>query len=127
IANDEGSNFVLVSNEGTETDVRWDEFLHRLGGPVDTWLPLEPDYEDRLQHLGANKLPNGLQGRVDDLYEQFVHAGLQFLLGDRVVRYGQSRRFETLPDGVYVPRTRVNVMYDAKAAKEGYKVDTDSI
>jgi hypothetical protein len=103
------------------------EFLDRLGGPVTALLPLEPEYANQLQTLGHNQLPSGLSGKSDDLFEEYVHAGLQFLFQERVLRYGQERRFEAVPDG-YVPGRRAPLMlYDAKAAKDGYDVSTTTV
>jgi hypothetical protein len=110
------------------TSVPWDSFIARFGGPVRSWLPLEPDYPRQLIELGHNRPVEGLAGRVDDLFEEFVHVGLLFLLANRVIRYGQQRRFEVLPDGAgFAGRDAALFLYDAKAYGEGYPVERDSI
>jgi hypothetical protein len=43
------------------------------------------------------------------------------------VRYGQDRRFETLPDGVVLGGESLILLYDCKAAKEGYDVSRATI
>lgn len=104
-----------------------DNFLARLGGPVSALLPLEPDFPEQLRILGNNALPPGLAGKPDTIFEEYVHAGLQFLLQDRVVRYGQERRFEALPDGLVPGRRSPLMLYDAKAAAGGYHVTIATI
>jgi hypothetical protein len=102
-------------------------FLSRLGGPVSALLPLESTYAEHLVALGRNTLPSGLTGAADSLFEEYVHAGLQFLFHERVHRYGQERLFEALPDGL-VPGKRAPLMlYDAKAARYGYDVTATTI
>jgi hypothetical protein len=104
-----------------------DEFFGRLGGAVSALLPLESEYPERLRLLGHNRLPVGLVGRPDDLFEEYVHAGLEFVLHDRVVRYGQERRGEPVPDGFVSGRRSLLMLYDAKAANDGYQVTRDTI
>jgi hypothetical protein len=103
------------------------EFLGRLGGPVPALIPLEREYPERLRVLGHNALPSGLAGKADTIFEQYVHAGLQFILQDRVLRYGQDRLFEALPDGLVAGHRSPLMLYDAKAAKYGYDVTVNSI
>lgn len=86
------------------------EFTARLGGVIDTFLPLEDTYAERLEELGRNKVPSGLAGRADDLFEAYVFAGLRFVLGRRVVRYGQERTFEVVPDGIALGLDSFNLM-----------------
>lgn len=102
-------------------------FLSRLGGPVSALLPLEPTYAEQLAALGRNTLPSGLTGPADALFEEYVHAGLQFLFHERVHRYGEERRFEALPDGLVLGRRAPLMLYDAKAAGNGYDVTTTTI
>lgn len=104
------------------------QFLARLGGPILSLLPFAPEYPDRLFTLGHNKPVKGLIGKPDDLFEEYVHAGLQFLFGARVIRYGQDRRGEAVPDGlVSVNRSMPLSLYDAKAYSSGYDVDMGGI
>jgi hypothetical protein len=122
----------LVIIGETEIDgiphVPWDTFLARFGGPVRTWLPLNPEFATQLVALGHNRRVAGLAGRPDDLFEEYVHAGLQFLVAGRVIRYGQERLFERLPDGVGFAEPRATIfLYDAKAAEHGYKVTSETM
>lgn len=103
-----------------------DQFHDRLGGAIHSVLPLQPEYCAHLEVLGHNAVPAGLNGTADDLFEENVHAGLQFVLGRRVIRYGQERRFEAVPDGVAFDHAAALILYDAKAARNGYAVDTTS-
>lgn len=98
----------------------------KLGGAIQSFLPLEPDYGDHLTVLGRNALPDGLLGEADDLFEIYVQQGLEFLLQERVVRYGQERNFEVVPDGLITSNSFV-FLYDCKAAKDGYAFGRDSI
>lgn len=121
---------VVGDTKSKRTDVAvvtQQEFEGRMGGIIPSFLPLEPDYAKQLAILGLNKLPKGLKGRADDLFEAYVHTGLQFMLQDKVVRYGQERRFEVVPDGLVLGREDFVLLYDCKAAKDGYDVDRDSI
>jgi hypothetical protein len=104
-----------------------DQFVGKMGGSVPTFLPLEPEYPAQLTELGFNKKPSGLVGKADDHFEGYVHAGLQFLLQRRVIRYGQDRLFETVPDGLVPGRDSVQLLYDCKAYKDGYPLSRGSI
>jgi hypothetical protein len=103
------------------------DLLSRLGGAVSSLLPLEPNYPAELVILSSNHLPNGLKGTPDDLFEAYVHAGLQFLLRGRVLRFGQERRFEALPDGMVINSAAPIILYDCKAAASGYEITKDTI
>jgi hypothetical protein len=109
---------VLISKE---------DLLAKLGGAVSSLLPLEPEYSSQLVTLSLNQLPSGLVGRPDDLFELYVHAGLQFLVRGRVLRYGQERRFEALPDGVVINSSAPLMLYDCKAAASGYEITKQTI
>ena len=102
----------------------YEQFADRLGGSIFSMLPFEPEYGQRLVTLGHNLLPDDLQGAPDDLFEQYVHAGLQFLFRSRVLRYGQERRGEEVPDGVALASAAPLLLYDAKAAKDGYRMSS---
>jgi hypothetical protein len=108
-------------------ELQWNQFLGRCGGAVKSWLPLQPDFGVHLNELGHNRSVSGLLGRPDELFEQYVHAGLQFILADQVVRYGQNRRGEILPDGGAFSRRNPLFLYDAKAYESGYPLSRDSI
>jgi len=107
--------------------ISYAQFLDRLGGPIFSLLPLDEAYAVRLVTLGHNTLPADIIGKPDDLFEQYVHAGLQFLFRSRVVRYGQDRRGEPVPDGIAVGRSIPLMLYDVKAAAKGYKMNMEAV
>jgi hypothetical protein len=118
----------VVATERQEISaLRMDKFLARLGGPVAALLPLDPAYPEQLCVLGHNTLPSDMTGEADDRFEEYVHAGLQFLLHERVIRYGQERLFEVVPDGFIAGRHAPLMLYDAKAAEKGYDVSRQSL
>jgi hypothetical protein len=101
--------------------------LKKFGGAIPSLLALEPHYAAQLVVLAKNTVPPGLEGKADDLFELYVHSGLQFLLRGRVIRYGQERLFEVVPDGVILANSSPLMLYDCKAAKSGYEISRDSI
>ena len=105
----------------------WDRFINLFGGPVFSTSPLEPEFAQQLSELAFNRLPDGLSGRADDLFEDYTNVSLEFILGTKVVRYGQDRRFEARPDGIVLPYCGFSALYDAKAYSDGYEVTQDSI
>lgn len=127
----EGASVVLVSDSHTSSGklvlLTKDELLGRLGGAVNSMLPLEPEYPAQLELLGYNKLPSGLKGKPDDLFEAYAHAGLQFLWRGRVIRYGQERRFEAVPDGLAVGSMAPFLLYDCKAADTCYEFSATTV
>jgi hypothetical protein len=104
-----------------------DVLFAKFGGAISSLLPLEPQYGSQLITLARNELPPGLTGKADDLFEAYTHSGLQFLFKGRVIRYGQERRFEVLPDGVVVASSAPLMPYDCKAAASGYEISRNSI
>ena len=126
-----GAALVLVGDvDQTLTDtavLTYAQLVDRLGGPMFSVLPLAPEYPARLAVLGDNRLPMGLRGTPDDLFEHYVHAGLQFLFRSRVIRYGQERRGEPVPDGVAIGPSAPLARYDAKAAKGGYAMSMEAV
>ena len=85
---------------GSSNPIEWDRFLNLFGGPIFGLSPLESDFGTQLNQLGQNKLPLGLEGKADDLFELYVRNAFEFIFGCKVIRYGQDRRFETRPDGI---------------------------
>jgi len=125
-----GRHVVLIGEQPPTTVpcVTWDTFLARLGGPIKTWLPLEPTFKSQLEMLGHNCLPDALAGRPDELFEEYVQAALQFVLANRVHRYGQERRFEVRPDGIaFAGPSAATCLYDAKAYRDGFSVERSAI
>jgi hypothetical protein len=110
-----------------EPTLSWERFLGIFGGPVFGTSPLEPEFADQLKELSRNRLPSGLQGKPDDLFEAYVRVALEFILGTRVIRYGQERLFESRPDGIILPHNAFSALYDAKAADDGYAIELESI
>lgn len=122
------SNLVLVGAESSEApSVEWLRFINLFGGPISSSSPLDPDFVSNLLALGRNKMPSGLTGKADDLFEEYCRAGLEFLLGGRVLRYGQDRLFEKRPDGLALPTSGFRAIWDAKAYADGYPLTADSI
>jgi hypothetical protein len=107
--------------------VEWEGFTSLLGGPIFSLKPFEPRFREHLHELGHNRLPQGLEGKADDLFEVYVREALEFIVGERVVRYGQDRLFEARPDGLVLPSRGFYALYDAKAYSDGYPVTQDSL
>jgi hypothetical protein len=128
-ATERGAYTVVIADELPEDrlGMDWPTFQARLGGPIKAWLPLEPSFAADLDALGHNQPIAGVEGRPDELFEEYVHVALQFLLESRVIRYGQKRRGQALPDGVGLGRNGPTLLYDAKAYENGYAVTLDSV
>ncbi|MBN1316519.1 MAG: hypothetical protein JXA42_13670 [Anaerolineales bacterium] len=127
-ANHHSAQLVLIDSKSDDVPtVEWSRFINLFGGPVYSSSPLEPDFADQLITLGHNQLPNGINGKPDDLFEIYVRVSLEFVLGGKVLRYGQERRFEARPDGIALPFHGFLALYDTKAYSDGYIVDLDSI
>lgn len=121
---------LILIGHGETNDVptvEWDRFLNLFGGPVFTSTPFEPHFTERMIQLGYNQLPEGMEGKPDDLYEAYARIALEFVLGTRVIRYGQDRLFEARPDGIVLPYHGFAALYDAKAYTDGYEVTLDTI
>jgi hypothetical protein len=122
------AQLVLVGDtQADEPGVPWNRFVSLFGGAVVSASALDPGFGSALQELGMNRLPDGLVGTPDELFEAYVRAGFEFVFAGRVVRYGQDRRFEKRPDGIALPHDRFRALYDAKAYSNGYPVTADSI
>lgn len=127
-ANHQKETLIIVGHSEVECPhIEWRDFVNLFGGPIISSSPLEPNFSDNLIELGHNKLPYGLIGKPDDLFEIFVHAALEFILGGKVLRYGQARLFEQCPDGLAIPSPRFAALYDAKASELGYVITADTI
>ena len=122
-----GAHMVVVAEKTPEgvPGMDWSAFQARLGGPIKSWLPLEASFPEMLSTLGHNQPVDGVEGRPDDLFEEYVNVALQFILGSRILRYGQKRSGEARPDGAALGD--VVFLYDAKAYAQGYPVELDSI
>jgi hypothetical protein len=128
----ESSALVVVSkNQSSSEDstvmLTRAKLFSLVGGIVSSVLPLEPEYGDQLRILAKNEQPKDLSGPPDDLFEAYVHAGFQFLLRGRVLRYGQERRFEAVPDGLVLGKGGLLILYDAKAAADYYEITKTTI
>jgi hypothetical protein len=126
------ASLVIAGNIEPGTDgvgvcIGKEDLLAKLGGAVMSLLPLEPEYTAQLLSLAKNQLPDGLIGKADDMFERYVHAGFQFLLRGRVLRYGQERRFEALPDGLVLNSSAPLMLYDCKATESVYEITRDTI
>jgi hypothetical protein len=131
VARSDAASLVIIGAvKTTQQDLQvltLDQFVGRLGGSIPSLLALEADYPSQLTELGFNRNPPGLIGNPDDLFEAYVHAGLQFILQDKVIRYGQDRRFEVVPDGVVLGRGAFQLLYDCKAYSDGYPISRNTI
>lgn len=127
-ANHSNAQLVIIGDaDGDIPQIEWLRFINLFGGPVFSSLPIEPSFNDQLITLSFNRLPEGLEGTPDDLFEIYVQLALEFILGGRVIRYGQERRFEKRPDGLVIPNPDFTALYDAKAYQDGYKVTINTI
>lgn len=123
-----GAEPVLVGEGNADVPrLGWDRFIGLFGGPVLSLKPFEPRFREHLRELGRNRLPEGVRGEPDDLFEVYVREALEFVLAARVRRYGQDRRFEVRPDGIVLPHRNFYALYDAKAYGKGYKVTQASV
>ena len=111
---------------GISIKLPWEVFEARLGGPIKSWLPLTEDFAADLDLLGHNRPISKREGAPNELFEEYVHVALQFLLWNRVIRYGKDRRGEAVPDGVGLGDQFI-LLYDAKAYSDGYSVTLDSV
>ena len=132
VAKQNNASLVIVGAESPGTNnqgvfIAKEDFLAKLGGPMVSLLPLESQYSAQLVVLAGNKLPPGTSGKPDDLFERYVHAGLQFLLRGRVLRYGQERKFEALPDGLVLNSSAPLMLYDCKATDPPYEITEETI
>jgi hypothetical protein len=131
VAETQSAALVLIGNVSktpkNSTVVSREALLNKFGGAIPSLLPLEPLYGTQLTMLARNFLPDGLAGKADDVFELYVHSGLQFLLRGRVIRYGQQRRFEVVPDGIVIANSSPPMLYDCKAAESGYDLSRNSI
>ena len=123
-----GAESVLVGDGIADLpSLEWDKFINLFGGPILSLKPFEPQFREHLHELGHNRLPEGLEGKADDLFEVYVREALEFILGERIVRYGQDRLFEARPDSLILPSQGFYALYDAKAYGDGYLVSQDSL
>lgn len=122
------AQLILISSSDSKfPTVEWSRFINLFGGPVFSRTPLDPAFCSELIDLGHNRLPKGMSGKADDLFEAYVQSALEFILGSKVKRYGQERRFEARPDGIVLAEQGFSALYDAKAYSGGYDVTLDSI
>lgn len=116
------AKLVIIGRGDGKPRVEWDRFINLFGGPVVNTSPLDPIFSKQLVKLSHNELPTDIKGKPDDLFELFTHTALEFIFGGRVVRYGQVRRYEPIPDGLIIPDLNFSALYDTKASVDGYKL-----
>lgn len=79
-----GAEPVLVGEGSADVpSVAWDRFISLFGGPVFSLKPFEPRFREHLCELGHNRLPEGIRGEPDDLFEVYVREALEFVLATR--------------------------------------------
>lgn len=129
VANYKKATLVVISPSlyQSRPSIEWERFINLFGGPIFSLSPLDTEFADHINLLGQNLLPNGLDGKADDLFEKYVRNALEFIFGCKVILYGQERRFEPRPDGIVWQNEKFTALYDTKAYSGGYKVTTDSI
>lgn len=103
------------------------EFENLIGGFINTGLVLIPNLVAVLDELGHNRLPQGLIGNPDELLEIYVKECLQFLMLSPAKRFGSSRSFESLPDGIVLGKNQLIIQFDGKAYKNGFDFQADDI
>jgi hypothetical protein len=118
---------IIGEADGDTVSIEWVKFANIFGGPVLSVSPMEKMFQDNLIELSFDKLPSGLVGDADDLFEQYVNSALIFLMGGPVKSYGQKRRFERKPDGIAIPNDNFCALYDAKAYSNGYEISISQV
>ena len=101
------------------------DFYRHLGGAVTEDIVYREDLRDVLHALGHNRLPDGETGEPQDLLEEYVKQCVQFLTGQRSLRYGQDRLFESVPDGIALGDAVL--LLDSKAYSDGYDISADDV
>ncbi len=87
-------NFVVIGQTKVETrKITWERFISLFGGPIFNSSPLETEFNNQLIELSFNRLPTGMFGEPEDLFEKYVKMALEFILGGPVIPYGQERQF----------------------------------
>jgi hypothetical protein len=107
--------------------IKTDKFYDLLGGQIRSERLYLDNLPEILDAFGHNKLHSGFNGDPDDLLEEYVKEGLQYLLDTRAHRFGQDRLFESLPDGLVLGRQKLNLCFDAKAYEKGFHPSADDI
>lgn len=103
------------------------QFFDFFGGIVNTGLILIPNLPDILDKLGHNKLPPSLIGDPDKLLELYTSECFQFIFQSPTRRYGSDRSFTKLPDGIVLCKNKFMILFDSKAYKEGFGINSDDI
>jgi hypothetical protein len=101
------------------------EFFRLLGGSIDEDIVHDDDLPDKLNALGHNDVPAGLQGDADDLLEEFTKQCLQFATARRSRRYGRDRLFQPVPDAIVLGD--LFMLIDTKAYRNGFSIQADDI
>ncbi len=125
------SSLPIMVNDYFETDTikcyKRAVFFDFFGGLVNTGLILIPNLSDILNELGHNELPPGLTGVPEDLLELYSSECFQYIFESPTRRYGSDRLFEKLPDGIVLCKNRFLILFDAKAYKNGFDFNSQTI
>ncbi|MBN8570578.1 MAG: hypothetical protein J0M18_13195 [Ignavibacteria bacterium] len=108
-------------------ELNYKAFFNIWGGILNTGLILVPNLSNILTELGLNKLPKGLNGKPDNLFELYCKECLQYCIDSPTIRYGKERSYESLPDGVILGKNKMVILYDTKAYSNGFGVSADDI
>lgn len=118
---------VLVSEDGTENQLSFAEFLDALGGAVPSWRALGKDFDHQLQKASLNEQPEGTSGEAWQIFENLIADGLEFCLGRHVNRLGGNKRGKRVSDMIAVLPDFDVLVVDAKAAAAGFDVTWPSL
>ena len=126
-ANNAQALVITTANISHKPVMTPERFYELLGGEIRSDRLMRDDLPDVLDTFGHNRTFAGFTGDPDDLLEDYVKEGLQFLLESRAHRYGKDRLFESLPDGLILARPSLNLYFDAKAYEKGFHPSADDI
>jgi hypothetical protein len=112
----DGRQLIVVSQEGGDGQLSFEEFLDRLGGEVPRWRALTDEYHSSLRDAARNRLPQGHTGPAWRLLEELAADGLEFAFGRRARRLGGRSSGSRVPDILIVSPDERLYLLDAKAA-----------
>lgn len=114
---------VIVAATPIEGTISWEDFIEALGGAVQSWQVLKPEYDQALLTAAKNQLPADVaDGEPWLIFEDLVGYGLEFIFGRRVSRLGGRVRGRPVSDiQVQIPTGPI-IIVDTKASSDGFNV-----